>query len=165
MFQSGLGTGSPRGNDGRLILTGQTDSKGWITGLLDYVNSMKECCPDDTHPDEEWMATGFAMISLNQERTVATPPKQGSLAVTGQGSGDLVSSQLSGMQRRLDVRTSGVANSELSSKPAHQNQRLKNRTFRVHAFSHKAAQFHTACLFDIETCTMEVSESVKGLAP
>ena len=35
----------------------------------------------------------------------------------------------------------------------------------MHAFSNKAAQFHTANLFDIEMCTMEVSESVKGLAP
>ena len=35
----------------------------------------------------------------------------------------------------------------------------------MHAFSNKAAQFHTADLFDIEMCTMEVSESVKGLAP
>ena len=35
----------------------------------------------------------------------------------------------------------------------------------MHAFSNKAAQVHTADLFDIEMCTMEVSESVKGLAP
>ena len=122
MSQSGLGTGSPGGNDGRLILMGQTDSKGWITSLKDYVNSMKECCPDENHPNEEWLSAGFAMISLDQERTVTMPPKQGSPAVAGQGSGDSVSSQLSGMQQRLDVRTSGVANSELSSKPVHQNQ-------------------------------------------
>ena len=35
----------------------------------------------------------------------------------------------------------------------------------MHAFSNKAAQFHTTNLFDIEMCAMEVSESVKGLAP
>lgn len=35
----------------------------------------------------------------------------------------------------------------------------------MHAFSNKAAQFHAANLYDIKTCTMEVSESVKGLAP
>ena len=35
----------------------------------------------------------------------------------------------------------------------------------MHAFSNKAAQFQAANQFDIETCTMEVSESVKGLAP
>ena len=35
----------------------------------------------------------------------------------------------------------------------------------MHAFSNKAAQFHATDLFNIETCTMEVSESVKGLAP
>ena len=139
MSQSGLGPGSSRGDDGRPILTGRTDSKGWITGLIDYVNSMKERCPDDTHPNEEWLATGFAMISLDQERMVTMPPKQGSPAVTGQGSGDSVSSQLSGMQRRLDVWTSGVANLELVSQPVHQNQRTKDRTFHVHAFSNKAA--------------------------
>ena len=75
MSQSGLGPGSSRGDDGRPILTGRTDSKGWITSLKDYVNSMKERCPDDIHPDEEWLATGFAMILLDQERTVTTPPK------------------------------------------------------------------------------------------
>ena len=89
---------------------------------------MKECCPDDIHPDEKGLATGFAMISLDQERTVTTPSKQGSLAVAGQGSWDSVSSQLSGMQRGLDVRTAGVANSEPSSKSAHQNQQLKDKT-------------------------------------
>ena len=35
----------------------------------------------------------------------------------------------------------------------------------MHAFSNKAAQFHATDLYDIGTCTMEVSESVKGLAP
>ena len=42
---------------------------------------------------------------------------------------------------------------------------IKDRTFRVHAFSNKAAQFHAADLFDIETCTMELAKSAKGLAP
>merc|ERR1712041_16329 len=75
------------------------------------------------------------------------------------------SSQLSAMQRNLDVTTSGVANLELSSKLAHQSQRLKDKTFRVHAFSNKAAQFHAADLFDIESCSLDLSQSVKGLTP
>ena len=112
MSQSGLGPGSSREDDGRPILTGRTDSNGWITSLKDYVNSMKECCPDDIHPDEEWLANSFLMISLDQERTVTTPPEQGSLAVTGQESGDSVSRQLSGMQRRLGGHIPGIAKSE-----------------------------------------------------
>ena len=83
---------------------------------------MKDHYPDDYHPDEEWLSQGFEMISLDQERTVTTIPKQGSPAVTGQGSEDSVSSQLSGMQQSLGVQTSRVANSEPSSKSAHQNQ-------------------------------------------
>ena len=69
------------------------------------------------------------------------------------------------MQRNLDVTTAGVANLELSSKLAHQTQRLKDKMFRVHAFSNKAAQFHAADLFDIETCALDLSQSVKGLTP
>ena len=69
------------------------------------------------------------------------------------------------MQRNLDVTTSGVANLELSSKSAHQSQWLKDKTFTVHAFSNKAAQFHAANLFDIETCALDLSQSVKGLTP
>ena len=75
MSQSGLRPGSSRVDDGRPILTGQTDTKGWITGLKDYVNSMKERCPYDIHPDDEWLANSFAMISLDQERTVTMPSK------------------------------------------------------------------------------------------
>ena len=67
------------------------------------------------------------------------------------------------MQQNLDVTTSGVANLELSSKLAH--QQLKDKTFRVHAFSNKAAQFHAADLFDIKTCSLDLSQSVKGLTP
>ena len=37
--------------------------------------------------------------------------------------------------------------------------------FRVHAFSNKAAQFHAADLFDIESCSLDLSQSVKGLTP
>ena len=69
------------------------------------------------------------------------------------------------MKQNLDVTTSGVANWELSSKSAHQSQRLKDKTFRVHAFSNKAAQFHAADVFDIETCSLDLSQSVKGLTP
>ena len=97
-----------------------------------YVNSMKDRCPDEDHPDEEWLSQGFEMISLDQERTVATAPKQGTPGVGGQESGgpsSAASSQLSAMQRNLDVTTSGVANLELSSKSAHQSQQLKDRTF------------------------------------
>ena len=53
------------------------------------------------------------MISLDQGRTVASAPKQGTSGVGGQKSGGpalAASSQLSAMQRNLAVTTAGVAN-------------------------------------------------------
>ena len=133
MSQSGLGSGSSLEDDRRpKIFYGQVDSKGWVTGLRDYVNSMKDRCPAEDHPSEEWLSQGSEMISLDQRRTVANAPKQGTSSVGGQRSGgpaSAASSQLSAMQRNLDVTTSGVANIELSSRLAHQSQRIKDRTF------------------------------------
>ena len=75
MSQSGLRPGSSLGDDRRPILNGRIDSKDWITGICYYVNSMKDRCPDEYHPDEEWLSQGLKMISLDQERTVTTTPK------------------------------------------------------------------------------------------
>ena len=75
MSLSGLGSGNPLAYDGRPILVGQTDKRGWITGLTDYVNSMKEICPGYNHPSMEWLSVGFSMISFDQKRTVTTPPE------------------------------------------------------------------------------------------
>ena len=129
---------------------------------------MKERCPGKYHPDEEWLSSGFVMILLDWERTVATAPEQGTSGVDGQVSGgpaSAASRPLAAMQRNLDVTTSGVANLELSSKSVHQSQRIKDRTFHVHAFSNKAAQFHATDLFDVQTYTLDLAETAKGLAP
>ena len=74
---------------------------------------------------------------------------------------DEVSQPLSDMQRRLDVQTQRHTAQELTSRQIYLNQREKDRRFRVVAFSNKAAQYHAADLFDIKTCAMDVSESVK----
>ena len=91
MSQTGLRPGSSDWEDGwpilRTLQDGQTDSMDWITGLHDYANSMKEHCPGEYHPDEEWLSKGFTMILLDRERTVTTAPKQGTSGVGGQVSG------------------------------------------------------------------------------
>ena len=100
------------------------------------------------------------MISLDQGRTVASAPKQGTCSVGGQKSGEpasAASSQQSTMQRNLEVTTSGVANLELSSRSVHQSQWLKDKMFRLQAFSNKATQFHAADFFDLESCTLDLS--------
>merc|ERR1712215_339473 len=53
----------------------------------------------------------------------------------------------------------------LSSRPAHSTQRHKDRLFRVQSFSNKAAQFHAADLFDVQTSTLDLAKTVEGLAP
>ena len=60
------------------------DSEDWITGLRDYVKTMREHYPGENHPGEAWLSKGFAMISLDRERTVATNSQQGTSGVGGQ---------------------------------------------------------------------------------
>ena len=142
MSQSGLGTGGPSGEDKRPIV-GHFDSKDFVCGLCDYVTSMKDRHPEDPdHPPEDWLSQGIEMILLDQGRTVTSAPKQGTFSVGGQTAGGPASSQQSPMQWKLAATTTGVANLRLGSKTAHQTQRTKDKTFRVHAFSNKAAQFH-----------------------
>ena len=105
------------------------------------------------------------MILLDQAREVTSAPKQGTPSAGGMTAGDSASSQKSSMQQNLAAATTGVANLRLKSKTAHLTQQLKDRPFRVHAFSNKAAQFHAADLFDLETCALELTELVKGLTP
>ena len=77
--------------------SGQSEKQTWFDGLTDYVNSMKEICPNyNHHPSVEWLSFGFSMISLGQERTATTTPKQGSSAAIGRG-GDKVSQPMSNM--------------------------------------------------------------------
>ena len=111
------------------------------------------------------MSQGIEMILLEQGRTVTSAPKQGTFSVGGQKAGGPASSQQSPMQRKLAATTTGVANLWLGPKTAHQTQWTKDKTFRVHAFSNKAAQFHAEDLFDLETCALELAELVKGLTP
>ena len=67
MSQSGHRPGSSNEEDERPILRsfqdGQMDSEDWITGLRDYVTTMREHYPGENHPDEQWLSKGFAMIS------------------------------------------------------------------------------------------------------
>ena len=65
MDNSRLEPGRPSEED-RPVITGHTDKEAWITGLVDYVNSMKEICLDAIHPPDDWLSKGFSMISLDQ---------------------------------------------------------------------------------------------------
>ena len=88
MSQSGPRSGSSLDGDERPVLSAFRDSrlesKDWITGLCDYVATMRELYPGEKHPDEEWMSKGFAMISLDQGREVTTNSLQGVCGISGQ---------------------------------------------------------------------------------
>ena len=172
MSQSGLRPSSSLDEDERPILSSfrdsRTESEDWITGLSDYVTTMRELYPGKNHPKEDWLSKGFAMILLGQGREVTTNSLQGVSGIGGQVSGGPATAaprSLSAMQRNLDVTTSGVASLGLSSRPAHLTQRHKDRLFRVQSFSNKAAQFHAADLFDVQTSTLDLAKTVEGLAP
>ena len=139
MSQSDLGTGGPSGEDEPPII-GHFHPKGFVCGLRDYITSMKDRHSEDPdHPPGDWLSQGFEIILLDQGRTVTSAPKQGTNGVGGQKSGGPASSQQSTMQQNLDATTTGVANLQLGLKTAHQTQWLKDKTFRVHASSNKAA--------------------------
>ena len=57
--------------DKRPITAGHSDKDDWITGLVDYMNSMKERCPDAIHPPDDWLSKGFSIISLDQGQSAA----------------------------------------------------------------------------------------------
>ena len=172
MSQSGPKTGSSLSEDERPILSTFQDRRSefgnWRTGLCDYVSQMRELCPGVDHPDEGWLAKGFAMISLDQGKEVATENLQGVSGIGGQvpeGGASASPRSLPAMQRNLDVATTGVASLGLSSRLAPSSQRVKDHLFRVQSFSNKAAKFHAADLFDVQTSVLDSAKTVEGLAP
>ena len=104
------------------------------------------------------------MISLDQVQKVASTPEQGTPSAGGKKAGGSPPSQKFTTQRDLVAATTRVSNLRLRSETALQTQRLKDRPFRVHAFNDKAAQFHARDLYDLETCTLELTKLIKGLA-
>ena len=168
MSESGSAPGSSWVDERPLFNAGFVDTQGWAEGLRDYIATMKDRFPAEDHPSEGWLSKGFEMILLDQEWAVASAPKQGTSSVSGSKAvrtALAASSNRATMQRNLEVMTSGLANLELSSGPVQQSQWIKDRTFRVQAFSNKAAQFHAANLFDLESCALDLSQCVNGLTP
>ena len=108
MSLGGFGPGKSLKDDERPVFgAGQSDRKAWCNSLTEYVNSMKERCPEyNHHPSMDWLSQGFSMILLGQEREAVTTPEQGGVAVVGRGRGDLVSPSASNMQGRLDAHMS-----------------------------------------------------------
>ena len=117
MDHSGFGSGRFSEVD-RPIMGSQSTKKDWITGLRDYVNLMRERCPDETHPPEDWLAQGLSEISLNcGQSTAASSAPQG----------DVIS--VEDMRRTLADHSRRHTAIELQSRQIHLNQREKDRRF------------------------------------
>ena len=160
-----FGPSRPSAED-RPVITGHTDKEAWITGLIDYVNSMKEICPDAIHPPDDWLSKGISVISLDQgQLAAALSMHQGDISTVQSVMRAEVTQPLEDMQKTLDEHTQRHTANELNARQVHLSQREKDRWFCVAAFSNKTAQYHAGDLFDIKTCVMDLAEHAKCLAP
>ena len=171
MSQSGSGTGSSLSKDRPILGAFQdrkSESESWRTGFAHYVSRMRELCPEESHPDEEWLNKGMALISLDQGQEVTTQDQQGAVGSGGQVSGGTAQASpgsLPTMPAHLDAAASGVAGLRIRSKHAASSQRVKDRHFRVQSFANRAVQIHAGDLFDIQMSTQELAKIVEGVAP
>ena len=171
MSQSGSGPGSFQKDDLPILGTfqdGKSEAGGWRTGFASYVSRMRKLCPEEDHPDEEWLNKGMALISLDQGQEVTTQGQQGAVGFGGQVSGGTAQASpgsLPTMPAHLDAAAFGVAGLRSNSKRAASSQRVKDRHFRVQSFANKAVQIHAGDLFDIQMSTQELAKIVEGVAP
>ena len=171
MSQSGSGTGSSQSKDRPILGTfqdGKSESESWRTGFAHYVSRMRELCPEEDHPDEEWLNKGMALILLDQGQEVTTQDQQGAVGSGGQVSGGTAQASpgsLPTMQAHLDAAASGVAGLRIRSKHAASSQRVKDRHFRVQSFANRAVQIHAGDLFDIQMSTQELAKIVERWHP
>ena len=144
-----------------------SEAGNWCTGFSSYVNRMRRLCPDEPHPDEEWIQKGVSLLSLEQAQGVTTKDKQGAVSSGGEGSGDVAQAP-SGSQPAMPLHSgvvaSGVAGFK-NLKRAASSQRVKDRHFRVQSFHNKAVQIHAGDLFDIQVSAQDLTKIVEGVAP
>ena len=156
MDHNRFGPGGPSAED-RPITTGHVNREAWITGLVDYVNSMKNYCPDVIHPPDDWLSQGFSMLSSDQgQSAAASSAHQGNSAMA---------KSLDNMCKTLDEHTRRNTANELTARQEHLSQQEKDRRFCVTVFSNKIAQYHAGDLFDIKMCFMDLAEHAKVLVP
>ena len=131
MSQSGSGPGSFQKDDLPILGTfqdGKSEAGGWRTGFASYVSRMRKLCPEEDHPDEEWLNKGMALISLDQGQEVTTQGQQGAVGFGGQVSGGTAQASpgsLPTMPAHLDAAAFRVAGLRTSSKRKASSQRIK----------------------------------------
>ena len=118
MDHNRFGPGRPSAEDW-LITTGLVNREAWITGLVDYVKSMKNYCPDVIHPPDDWLLQGFSMLSSDWgQSATALPTHQGDSAMA---------QSLEDMCKTLDKYTRRNTATELRARQVHLSQQEKVR--------------------------------------
>jgi len=172
MSQSGQpGTDGSSADDRPILGSFQdvaSEAGNWRTGFSSYVSRMRRLCPEERHPEEEWLQKGVSLLSLEQDQGVTTQDRQGAEGSGGEGSGGVAQAS-SGSQAAMPVPsgvvTSGVAGFKSNPKRAASSQRVKDRHFRVQSFHNKAVQIHAGDLFDIQVSAQDLTKIVEGVAP
>ena len=97
-----------------LPVMGRPDSEEYVRAFREYVTTMKELAPNHpSHPTDDWLNEGFAMILLEGNREAASTPKQGTPSACGKKAGGLPPSWKSTTQWDLVAATTRVANLRL----------------------------------------------------
>ena len=78
MDHNGFGPGGNSKKE-RPVVTGQLDKDAWVTGLVDYVNIMRDRCPDARHAPQDWLSARFSMLYMSQGQSAAATPEQSNL--------------------------------------------------------------------------------------
>ena len=91
MSQSGQpGTDGSSADDRPILGSFQdvaSEAGNWRTGFSSYVSRMRRLCPEERHPEEEWLQKGVSLLSLEQDQGVTTKDRQGAEGSGGEGSG------------------------------------------------------------------------------
>ena len=99
-----------------LPVMGRPDSEQYVRAFREYVTTMKELAPNHpSHPTDDWLNEGFAMISLEGSQEATSTPEQGPPSAGGKKAGGLPPSRKSTTQRDLVAATTRVANIRLRS--------------------------------------------------
>ena len=113
MENTGLDSGMPP------VLPPGITGEAWLCSLTGYVNTMRQNCPNVSHPSDEYLTEGAKLYSLGQN-----PSAVGGSSIQLDTSKDL---KLEKIERTLDEHTKRNTAIELRARQVYIDQREKDR--------------------------------------
>ena len=118
-------------DDDKRPISGQPTKEDFVKALMGYLTSMQERFMDVTHPNMEYLTSGFSMIALNQSQSVTTPPEPANLVDTVKEVVRhemlAVSQPLAQVQKKLEKQSSRHTVIEINSRQCQISQRDRDR--------------------------------------